>query len=406
METPTIEPLRDAARWERTEPLSAAELERGLRRCLDQIDLNMGYFGEKFPAAATKGGIYKVTENDDWTNGFWTGMLWLAFEQTGEARYRELAGKHVESFARRLDENVVLDHHDLGFLYTPSCVAAYKLTGNEQAREAAIRAADRLMGRWRERGEFFQAWGPVGSREHYRFIIDCLMNIPLLYWASEETGEARYRDAADRHFATTCANIIRSDGSAYHTFYMDPETGAPDHGATRQGYSDDSSWARGQAWGIYGIPLNMRLSGQFAAGGEVVARGIHLTRAMANYFLNRLPEDDVCYWDLIFGDDSGQPRDSSAAAIAACGFSELLASAEQAGIEIPEAAAYRGAVAAMMRSLIEHYLADEPTPGAAILQHGVYDWHRDPSPDEGNTWGDYYFMEALVRASRAWDPYW
>lgn len=406
MSLPVIEPLRDAARWEGVKPLTAAELDRGMQRCLDQIDINMGYFGEKFPAAATKGGVYKVTENDDWTDGFWTGMLWLAYEQTGREGYRDVAECNVESFAQRLVDNVVLDHHDLGFLYTPSCVAAYRLTGNEAARTAAIAAADRLMGRWREKGEFFQAWGPVGSREHYRFIIDCLMNIPLLYWASEQTGQSRYRDAADRHFATTRANIIREDGSAFHTFYMDPETGKPDHGATRQGYSDDSSWARGQAWGIYGIPLNMCLSGHLASGDRLTDQGVHLVRAMANYFLNRLPEDSVCYWDLIFTDGSDMPRDSSAAAIAVCGLLELMGDLEGAGIEVPEAAAYRGAVAAMTRSLIERYLADEPAPGAAILQHGVYDWHRDPSPDEGNTWGDYFFMESLVRQSRTWRPYW
>lgn len=114
------------------------------------------------------------------------------------------------------------------------------------------------MERWQEKGQFLQAWGPKDSPEHYRFIIDCMLNIPLLYWASEVTGDNHYADAATKHFTTSCKYVIRDDASAYHTFYMDPVTGGPSHGATRQGYSDDSSWARGQAWGIYGIPLNIR----------------------------------------------------------------------------------------------------------------------------------------------------
>ena len=308
-----VEPVKKD--YTKTIPLTLDEVKEAFEECLKQVDMNMEYFGEKFPWSATKGLKYPIIENIEWTDGFWTGMLWLAYEYTNDEKYRKLADKNVQSFLNRVEKNIELDHHDLGFLYTLSCVSAYKITGNKDAKRAAILAAEKLLTRWQEKGQFLQAWGPYNSKEHYRFIIDCMLNIPLLYWASEETGDSKYKDIAQRHFETSCKYVIRDDASAFHTFYMDPETGEPSHGATRQGYNDDSSWARGQAWGIYGIPLNIRYTKQ--------TEYTDLYKGMTNYFLNRLPEDDICFWDLIFNDGDDQSRDSSAAAIAACGMMEM-----------------------------------------------------------------------------------
>lgn len=389
------EKIADRERWLSAAPLTKEEIDRGLACCIAQIDANMDAFGVKFPWSATKGLEYPIIENIEWTDGFWTGLLWLAYEVTGDEKYRARAMENVSSFTNRVENKIELDHHDLGFLYTPSCVAAYKLTGDQGARRAAIMAADQLLTRWQPKGKFLQAWGPTDSAEHYRFIIDCMLNVPLLYWASEETGDPKYRDIAAMHFKTTCDNIIREDGSAFHTYYMNPETGGPDHGATRQGYSDDSAWARGQAWGMYGIPLNMRYLGDRSY--------LETWRAMSNYFLNRLPEDSVCYWDLIFGDGSGQSRDSSAAAAAVCGMMEM---APMLDADDADAPVYAGARAAIMRSLINDYTSDDHAPLRPILYHGVYSWHSGKGVDEGNIWGDYYFMEALVRSSKRWNPYW
>ena len=134
-------------------------------------------------------------------------------------------------------------------------MAAYKLTGNETAKKAALLAADRLCTRFQEKGQFLQAWGALGAKDNYRLIIDCLLNLPLLYWASEVTGQLRYREIALAHTATSMANLVRPDHSTYHTFFFDPETGAPLRGSTQQGYRDGSAWARGQAWGVYGMAL-------------------------------------------------------------------------------------------------------------------------------------------------------
>ncbi len=389
------EQIADRERWLSAKPLTASEIERGLDCCLKQIDANMDALGTKFPWCATKGLKYPIIENIEWTDGFWTGLLWLAYEVTGDNKYRDRAMENVGSFLYRVENRIELDHHDLGFLYVPSCVAAYRLTGSEDAHRAALLAADKLMERWVEKGQFLQAWGPFNSPEHCRFIIDCMLNLPILYFAADETGNQEYREKSRKHFQTTVDNIIRPDGSAFHTFYMNPETGEPDHGATRQGYSDDSAWARGQAWGIYGIPLNMRHLDDMSY--------TETWRAMANYFINRLPQDSICYWDLIFGDGSGQSRDSSAAAAAACGFMEM---APMLGKDDPDAAVYQGVTNAMMRSLINGYTSEDHSPLRPILYHGVYSWHSGKGVDEGNIWGDYYFMEALVRSSKSWNPYW
>lgn len=389
------EQIADRERWLSAKPLTASEIERGLDCCLKQIDANMDALGTKFPWCATKGLSYPIIENIEWTDGFWTGLLWLAYEVTGDNKYRDRAMENVGSFLYRVENRIELDHHDLGFLYVPSCVAAYRLTGSEDAHRAALLAADKLMERWVEKGQFLQAWGPFNSPEHCRFIIDCMLNLPILYFAADETGNQEYREKSRKHFQTTVDNIIRPDGSAFHTFYMNPETGEPDHGATRQGYSDDSAWARGQAWGIYGIPLNMRHLDDMSY--------TETWRAMANYFINRLPQDSICYWDLIFGDGSGQSRDSSAAAAAACGFMEM---APMLGKDDPDAAVYQGVTNAMMRSLINGYTSEDHSPLRPILYHGVYSWHSGKGVDEGNIWGDYYFMEALVRSSKSWNPYW
>lgn len=390
-----VEPINRKAEYEAAGFLTREEVTAAMDRVADQVRCNMEYFGTRFPSSATRNQIYGVIDNIEWTDGFWTGLLWLCYEYTGDDAFKNLALKNVDSFLNRVEKRIELDHHDLGFLYSLSCVAGYKLTGSAEGRKAGLLAADKLMERFQEKGGFIQAWGELGARDNYRLIIDCLLNIPLLHWAFLETGNPVYRNAAMRHYEAACNNVIRDDASAYHTFYFDPETGEPLKGVTRQGYSDDSAWARGQAWGIYGIPLNYRYVKDDSA--------FNLFKGMTNYFLNRLPEDEVCYWDLIFTDGSNQSRDSSAAAIGVCGIHEMLK-------YLPEVESdkntYRHAMHCILRSLMERYTAPEIKPGNPVLLHGVYSWHSGKGVDEGNIWGDYYYMEALMRFYKDWNLYW
>ena len=388
-----IEPLK-AYQSNESEVLTPALVDEAIKVCLEKIDSNLEQLGEQFPTPATFDNDYKAMENIEWTNGFWTGMLWLAYEFTGEEKYKVAAEKNVDSFIDRIERLVEVNHHDLGFLYTPSCVSAYKLTGNLKAKEAAIKAADQLASRYQEKGNFIQAWGELGARDNYRLIVDCLLNIPLLFWASNETGDSHYQEMAKAHFKTTLKNAIRQDASAFHTFYFDPETGEPAYGKTRQGYSDDSAWARGQAWLIYGIAL--------CNAYAPAETNVEYFQAVTNYFLNRVPEDFVCYWDLIFDDTSGQPRDTSAAAIAVCGIQQMTK-------ELPNNEAvkeYEKWADRILYNLITKYTDKKGSTIVALLNEGVYSWHSGKGVNEGNIWGDYFYLEALMRKKKDWEMYW
>lgn len=242
-------------------------------------------------------------------DGILDGRDLAVLRGTGKDIYKKAGEIQIDSFLNRIENKIEVDHHDMGFLYSPSCVAGYKLTGNETGRKAAILAADQLIRRFHPVGNFIQAWGAMDAPENYRLIIDCLLNLPLLYWASEETGDPKYRDIAEKHIHTAVANVIREDHSTWHTFFFDMKTGAPDHGATCQGYRDGSAWARGQAWGIYG----MALAYKYTEREEYIQK----FRDVTDFFLAHLPKDMVPFWDLEFTDGDDQPRDSSSASIAA-----------------------------------------------------------------------------------------
>jgi unsaturated chondroitin disaccharide hydrolase len=372
-----------------------AYLDRAIGNALAAVARNLEYLGDRFPKPSSIGGIYPAMDNTEWTNGFWTGILWLSYELTGSSCFREAADIHVASFDARQRDRIATNHHDLGFLYSLSCVAGYKLTRSQQACEAALGAARLLLERYLPTAGIIQAWGDLNDPvQRGRMIIDCNLNLPLLYWASETSGDMRFRDAANQHIEQAARHIVRADGSTYHTYFFDAETGSPREGKTHQGFSDDSCWARGQAWGISGFPLAARHNGDI--------RLLDLAKVLANYYLNRLPADGICYWDLIFT-EGPEPRDSSAAAIAACGLLEL---ASNLPLLDPLRTEYERAAAGMVMTLSELYFNHDGAPGAGLLRHAVYHKPNRIGIDESCIWGDYFFLEALVRLSRIWEPYW
>ena len=295
--------------------LTDAQAAAALDTAVEQVRVNLPLYTFRCQNHSSVQNIYPACDNDQWTCGFWPGEVWLSYERTGDEAFKKTAMTLVASFDHRIRHKIEVDHHDMGFLYSPSCVAAYKLTGDAAARDAAILAADQLISRFQPKGQFIQAWGEMGAPENYRYIIDCLLNLPLLYWASEVTGDAKYADIAHRHITTCLANSFRPDGSTYHTFFMNPD-GTPSHGATCQGYRDDSFWARGQAWGVYGSVLSYR----YTRNPEY----LDTFRRALEFYLTRLPDDLVPYWDMIFTSGSEEPRDSSSAAIVACGLLEAV----------------------------------------------------------------------------------
>lgn len=379
--------------------ITKEEIREALNFCKEQILHILPEFTDKFQKAYSEGNFYQPTENDDWTCGFWTGEIWLAYEFSGDERLRAAAEVQIDNFLHRIENKISVDHHDMGFLYSPSCVAGYKLTGNEKGKCAAILAADQLICRYHPVGEFIQAWGPMDAPENYRLIIDCLLNLPLLYWASEETGDMKYREIAEKHIHTAVANVVREDYSTWHTFFFDMETGAPDHGATCQGYRDGSAWARGQAWGVYGMALAYKYTGR--------KEYIDLFKHVTEYFLTHLPKDLVPFWDLEFTDGDDQPRDSSSASIAACGMLEMIQY-----LEPEDAEHYRRIAYQLMKSVYDNYAVKDMESSNGLVLHSTYSNHSPYNTcnhygvDECNSWGDYFYMEALTRMEKAWRPYW
>ncbi|MFV0428626.1 MAG: glycoside hydrolase family 88 protein [Arachnia sp.] len=363
-----------------------------LRRLSDE-------FGTRYPDDTTCGDRYQLRRarhgvgeggNVDWTTSFYPGMLWLAGELDPDSGWWDRARAHVGSFVGRIDEEIDIQTHDLGFLYTLSCVTAWIYDADVEARRAALAAADHLMSRVLPAAGIIQAWGDLNHpREQGRAIIDSLMNLPLLYWASGVTGDDSYRKAAHRHALQLRENILREDDTTFHTFYWDPVTGAPLRGDTAQGFADDSTWARGQAWGIYGFGLN------YAHTGD--PRFLDAAQRCSRRFMELLPPDHIPYWDLVFSTDDGQERDSSSGAIAACGLMDLA--------ELTSDTSYRDVGLAILDALAEHCASTgEQT---CLLRHGVYNKNANEGVDEGNLWGDYYYLEALTRRARpSWVPYW
>ncbi len=361
-------------------------LQNTLEHALHQIKSNCYAYDLEFPTRGYP--AYNTAPNNHWVAGFWPGMLWLAYHATQDAQLREKAEALLPSFADRLEKRIDLSH-DLGFLYTLSARAAWLLTGNRQARDLGIWAAQELSKRFNPRGNYIQAWGEIGEEpEAGRVIVDCLMNLPLLYWASEETGDNIYRDMAHHHATSTLRYLVRDDGSTYHTFFFNPETGQPVEGKTSQGYADESLWARGQAWAIYGFAL----SAQWLDNADFLAAA----QSTADRFLTDSPVDSTPLWDLRLSPDAPQYLDSSAGAIAACG---LLRLAQLTGNNH-----YRQQAETLLNTLSNECLETEPNRqgllkfGAQHVPEGV--------ADEYLIYGDYYFLEALLTLTGQIPDFW
>ena len=380
------------------EPISNQAAAAALDEAVEQVRINLPLYTDNCQNHSSVDNVYPPCDNVQWTCGFWPGEVWLSYERTGDETFKRAAMTLVQSFDHRIRNKIEVDHHDMGFLYSPSCVAAYKLTGDKTARDAAILAADQLIRRFQPKGQFIQAWGEMGAPENYRYIIDCLLNLPLLYWAGEVTGDEKYADIAHRHITTCLANSFRPDGSTYHTFFMNPD-GTPSHGATCQGYKDDSFWARGQAWGVYGSVLSYRYTKN--------PQYLDTFRKALAFYMQRLPDDLIPYWDMVFTTGSGEPRDSSSAAIVACGLLEACK-----WVDAEEAAGYDALARRMLTSLVEKYAVTDHKPGAGQILHGTYS-KKSPyntctpeGVDECTSWGDYFYMEALTRLNKDWQLYW
>lgn len=358
------------------------------RQIETKVEAECGRLGDSIPYW-TKDGLYQENYAEKniswWTNGFWAGLLWQMYHATGNPLYRQRAEKVEELLDKALHGFVNL-HHDTGFLWLHSAVADYRLTGNPQSRVRGLMAASVLAGRFNPVGQYLRAWNPncvePGQDCTGWIIVDSMMNIPLLYWASEELQDPRFANIAQAHADTVRRTLVREDGSCGHIACLNPETGELERVLAGQGYSDTSSWSRGQAWILYGFALSYRHTGRQAY--------LDTAKRTANYFLA-----NISLTDHIARCDFRQPAqpdylDTSAGLCAACGLLELSRHVGEA-----EAALYRTHAEQIVRSTAQRHCNWDPARDSIVQDCKVAYHGSDAQTDL--IYADYFLVEAVLR---------
>jgi unsaturated chondroitin disaccharide hydrolase len=335
----------------------------------------------QYPITTDSAGAWKLTSASQWTSGFFPGALWMMYQQTGDSAWRTKAQDWQAAIE---NEKTRTNTHDLGFMLFNSFGNGYRLTGNDTYRQIVLTAADSLAGRYNDKVGMIRSWGSKDDTTDFRVIMDNMINLEMLMWASKHGGSQELATKAINHALRTKNDFIRSDGSSYHLVYYDQTTGGVIRKTTAQGAGPETTWARGQAWGIYGFTMMYRETGD--------QRFLDAARQLSDYFVANLPADYVPYWDFKAPNIPNEPRDSSAAAIASSGLLELW----RLETDATRKTTYATAAKNMLTSLSStNYLA-KGTNNQAILLHGTY--HKPANDyDTGTTWGDYYFLEALLR---------
>jgi unsaturated chondroitin disaccharide hydrolase len=286
--------------------------------------------------------------------------------------------------------------HDLGFLYSLYSVALYRLTGDQEHRTTAQKAAEELARRFIPTGGYIQAWGRLDDPDtEYAglAIIDSMMNLPLLFWAADDAGRTVYREIALRHAHTTIRQFVRTDDSVCHAYRFELVTGMPQREENYCGFAVGSQWARGMAWAIYGFALMQR----YLPVGEYLAVADRLARKFASL----LDDETVPLWDFRLPLHARQTRDSSAAAIAACGLYDLE------GVPGREALPGFGEIAdRLLDRLCERDYLNEDPACCAVLRNAETGDGIGKATNVYASWGDYFFMQALARRLYGHQGFW
>lgn len=323
---------------------------------------------------------------DDWVSGFFAGTLWYMYELTGDEYWAEHARLHTEI----LDEVQYLKwHHDVGFMINDSYGNGLRLKNIPGYKEVCINTAGSLSTRFRPGAGIIQSWNVDAGWQSQRgwtcpVIIDNMMNLELLYKATQFTGDSTYAKIATSHADKTLQNHFRPDWSCYHVVDYDPQTGEVLGKCTAQGYSDSSAWARGQAWALYGFTSAYRYTGD--------RRYLDLAENVAGFLFSNpnMPDDLVPYWDFNAPGIPDEPRDVSSAAIIASGLYEMH--------YFTGKAEYKEKADKILESLsTPAYRAEPGTNGGFILMHSVGSIPHGSGIDVPLNYADYYFLEALIR---------
>lgn len=351
-----------------------------LRRTADSLDPAQGW-----PRYTGPDGRWIVTPAANWTAGFLPGSLWQLYAVTRDPWWRAAA----ERWTAGLELNAARTNtHDLGFIVFDSFGLQHLLTGDAHAREVVLQASRSLVTRYNPTVGAIKSWDTERARDHratwkYPVIIDNMMNLEMLFWAARHGGDPEWARMAERHALTSVRAHVRADGSTAHVALFDPVTGAFERQVTWQGAADSSTWARGQAWAIHGFTESAR-----ATGNPELLR---TARRAADWYIAHLPPDGVPYWDFSVAGVPGEPRDASAAAIAASGLIALSAL-----VPAEDADRYRTAAGRMLTTLCSDFVS-RPNESWAILSHATGGKPQGVEIDVGITYGDFYFVEALRR---------
>lgn len=338
----------------------------------------------QYPTVTTTAGAWSTTAASSWTSGFYPGMLWQMHARTGETAWRDAA---VERMAGIESQKTNDGTHDLGFMVGIPFISGYAQTGNTAYRDVAITASNTLATRYNGTVGAIQSWGDK-TTGNYDVIIDNMMNLEMLFWSAKNGGPASLYDIAVQHALTSRDELVRPDGSTYHVVRFDRTTGDVIEKRTHQGYSNDSTWSRGQAWGVYGFTATYRETGD--------ARFLETAQALADYFIDHAAETGVPYYD--FQDPANQPPwDSSAAAVAAAGLLELMNYVDAADRQ-----RYFQAAEQMLLTLAGPTFLSDGTTFDSLLMHGTVS--KTGLNRVGTSYGDYYFLEALGRYEAVPEP--
>ena len=335
------------------------------------------------PRSLTPNGNLVIVNPKDWCSGFFAGNLWFLYEFTGDKYWKEQSTPYTIAMeTQKIDSGT----HDMGFKVYNSVGNAYRLTHNNEYKDVIIRSAKTLITRFNPVVGCLKSWD---NRKEWKFpvIIDNMMNLELLFEAAKLSGDSSFYKVAVIHANTTMKNHFRDNYSSYHVIDYDPETGKILHKQTHQGYADSSSWARGQAWGLYGYTMCYRETGDkiYLQQAENIAKYIFSNPAM--------PADLVPYWDYDAAKLPGQPRDASAAAIAASALYELSTYSVNGSL-------YKASADKILNSLGKFYQAQPDSAKGFLLLHSTGHKPAQSEIDTPIVYADYYYLEALMRQKR------
>ncbi len=318
----------------------------------------------------------------EWTVGFFPGSLWMLYDYSKDDFWRQQAELYTEA----LESQQYNDRtHDTGFMMYCSYGRGLELNNSSAYRAVLIQSANSLASRYSENVKAIKSWSWNEERWRFPVIIDNMMNLELLFWASNATGDSSYKEIAVKHALTTMQHHFRSDNSSYHLVDYDPETGEVIKKETVQGFADESAWSRGQAWGLYGYTMCYRETGMpvFLEQAEKIAE----------YIMNNpnLPADKIPYWDYNVTDKASAPRDASAAAVTASALLELAQFSTKGNEYI------HFATKVLTNLSGEPYFAKAKTNAGFILKHSTGSIPHNSEIDVPLVYADYYYMEALLR---------